>query len=127
MITSPTTVHHPLPALLSNRQNWEDHSLSLLSYAFGWSWLTEDLIRASGDGGRIRTVSVGLTPSLWVAGWMGHDWLAVSGGGYNSTVPSLEKCLVVSLLPTYAFSSGLFINPSPVILICMGCFLLISR
>lgn len=80
MITSPTTVRHPLPALLSSRQNWEDHSLSLLSYAFGWSWLPEDLIRASGDGGRIRTMSVGLTPSLWVAGWVGHDWLAVSWG-----------------------------------------------
>lgn len=101
------------PFLLSTPEGRTGRTASSLScpMPFGGSWLTEDLIRASGDGGRIRTVSIGLTPSLWVAGWVGRVWLAVPWGRALLYCAQPGKCLVVSLLPTYVFSS-LFINPS---------------
>lgn len=58
------------------------------------------------------TVSIGLTPSLWVAGWVGRVWLAVPWGRVRLYCAQPAEVPCGFPVPTYVFSSGLFINPS---------------
>lgn len=115
-----STAHHSHPALCSCRQNMKDHPPSI---PFGWSWPTEDLIRVSGGKMEIKTVSLTLTPLLWVEGRVGGLPLAGHNPWFNSAVPSLGSAFVVSLLPPCAFGS-LFLTLPWITLICRLGFLL---
>lgn len=115
-----STAHHSHPALCSCRQNMKDHPPPI---PFGWSWPTEDLIRVSGGKMEIKTVSLTLTPLLWVEGRVGGLPLAGHNPWFNSAVPSLGSAFVVSLLPPCAFGS-LFLTLPWITLICRLGFLL---
>lgn len=100
-----STAHHSHPALCSCRQNMKDHPPSI---PFGWSWPTEDLIRVSGGRMNIKTVSLTLTPLLWVEGRVGGLPLAGHNPWFNSAVPRLGQCLCGLLTASLCLWESIF-------------------
>lgn len=100
-----STAHHSHPALCSCRQNMKDHPPPI---PFGWSWPTEDLIRVSDGRMKIKTVSLTLTPLLWVEGRVGGLPLAGHIPWFNSAVPSLGQCLCGLLTASLCLWESIF-------------------